>query len=385
LTAGDGMGGVLDMTVGPDGSVWAGTQYPGLLHWTGRAWQAIADPDGITGGRINDIQVDASGTLWCATAGGLAFYGGGAWRGLDGGEASAIEFGPGGAAYLLAGDGSIWRYAAGLWTALPPAQEGKYQTSHALHVARDGAVWLGTQNGAFRYDGQAWRQFTAQDGLPSNEVVAIAEGADGWLWFGTGSGAARVDPATLKLAAVTWPALPTPAPTAHITPTPTPVAQIAPTPAPCGQLSAEPFATVYRDSQIAARLGCPTAEAATTPAAFQPFELGLMFWRANERRIDVLQADGTWQRFIDTWDESQPAYDPSLTPPEGLLQPVRGFGKVWREQLGGPQAPIGWALAAEQSYDMRVQPFALGQMITGPGGQVYVLYADGTWARKEKP
>jgi hypothetical protein len=54
---------------------------------------------------------------------------------------------------------------------------------------------------------------------------------------------------------------------------------------------------------------------------------------------------------------------------------------VWREQLGGPQASIGWALAEEQSHEMMVQLFASGQMFLGPGGEVYVLYADGTWER----
>ncbi len=29
------------------------------------------------------------------------------------------------------------------------------------------------------------------------------------------------------------------------------------------------------------------------------------------------------------------------------MQPVRGFGKVWREILGGPGAFVGWGTAPE--------------------------------------
>jgi hypothetical protein len=104
-----------------------------------------------------------------------------------------------------------------------------------------------------------------------------------------------------------------------------------------------------------------------------------MFWRADEKAIYVLQADGTWARYVDTWDSAQPSSDPALKQPEGLLQPVRGFGKVWREQLNGPGAEIGWALVEEQGYEMLAQLFTGGQIFAGPRGEVYVLYTDDTW------
>jgi ligand-binding sensor domain-containing protein len=376
----DNVGSVLDVTVGPDGTVWVGAQASGLLRWTGQDWELITDPEGLTGWRIYDIEIDSHGTLWCATARGLVFYSDGTWSGQGGRETRAVEFGPGNAAYLLASDGIVWRYAGGQWVELPPPKEGHFLSAGALHVADDGAVWIGTQNGAFRYDGQAWAQFTAQDGLPANDVAAINQDADGWLWFGTENGAGRVDPSALDLSPVIWPVLPTPTTQAS----PTAIPQIAPTPTPCALSPAIPLAA-YDDGRTADRLGCPTTDATATRGAVQPFEQGLMFWRANEGTIYVLSADGVWVRYNDTWNESQPAHDPSLTPPAGLQQPVRGFGKVWQEQLGGPQADIGWALASEQAYDILVQPFTAGQVFIGAGGKVYVLYADGTWESYETP
>jgi hypothetical protein len=240
-----------------------------------------------------------------------------------------------------------------------------------IYATADGAVWMGTAEGAFRYDGRMWQTFTAQDGLPHNAVAAIAEAADGRLWFGTRNGAAHIDPAMLNLNPVAWPALPAPTPTPQVTPSLTL----------CGVSPADPFAMAYADGDAAARLGCPIAEATATGAAWQPFERGLMFWRADRRTIDVLHTDGRWVRYEDTWDESQPADDPSLVPPAGLWQPVRGFGKVWREQLGGPQAEVGWGLGPEQGYEMLAQSFGGGQMFLEAMGEVFVLYADGTWER----
>ena len=116
--------------------------------------------------------------------------------------------------------------------------------------------------------------------------------------------------------------------------------------------------------------------------AWQPFERGMMFWRADRREIYLLYsdlADNRWRAFADTWEESQPDRDPALHPPEDLEQPIRGFGKVWREELGGPQANVGWATLGEVGYTGRWQAFDRGLLIAGPDGHVYTLFDDGTW------
>jgi|GEM_PF-933912 len=375
----DRIGAVYDITVGPNGAVWAGAQAPGLLSWNGQDWELIPDPEGLTGWRINDIEVDGTGTVWSATARGLVFYGKEGWSGEGGQEATAVEFGPDDTAYLLLSDASVWRHTEGQWRGLPPLQEGHALSAEALHITADGAVWVGTQAGAFRYDGRSWRQFTAQDGLPANDVAGINQDAGGWLWFGTSNGAAHIDPEVLDLGPVAWPTLPAPTPP----PGPTAVPRTQPTLAACAIPPAGSFARPYEEARTAGKLHCPIAEAMSTRAAYQPFEYGQMFWRGDERAIYVLDADGTWARYPDSWDDSQPPADPARTPPLGLLQPVRGFGKVWRGPLGGPGASLGWALAGEQGYKMQVQPFAGGQMFAGPWGEVYVLYADSTWVTRE--
>jgi hypothetical protein len=77
---------------------------------------------------------------------------------------------------------------------------------------------------------------------------------------------------------------------------------------------------------------------------------------SNDRRgtFYVIYNDRTWQTFPDTWDESQPANDPSIAPPANWYQPERGIGKLWREQPG-VRDKLGWAYAPEISYTGRRQ------------------------------
>ena len=56
---------------------------------------------------------------------------------------------------------------------------------------RQGFLWVGTQNGLFRYDGSRFRAFTKDDGLPGVRIESLQEAEDGTLWVGTGTGLAR--------------------------------------------------------------------------------------------------------------------------------------------------------------------------------------------------
>lgn len=145
----------------------------------------------------------------------------------------------------------------------------------------------------------------------------------------------------------------------------------------CRNGPARAFASTY--AAVGERLGCADTQEVLTNGAYQPFQRGSMFWRADIRTIHVLTSDGVWAEYLEDWCPGFPEHDPSLDPPPGLFQPVRGFGKVWREELGGPEATIGWAVAQETDSETLVQPFDEGLMLADAQGAVYVLYADGTW------
>jgi ligand-binding sensor domain-containing protein len=66
---------------------------------------------------------------------------------------------------------------------------------------RTGFIWVGTENGLFRYDGGSFRHFGHEDGLPSTEVRGLAQAPDGSLWVATSDGVARGSARGFKLVA----------------------------------------------------------------------------------------------------------------------------------------------------------------------------------------
>lgn len=125
---------------------------------------------------------------------------------------------------------------------------------------------------------------------------------------------------------------------------------------------------------------CPLGPAATVQAAFQKFEHGFMLWRADTGEILVLYNTGRVERYKDSWQGETITYPE--TPPSGLVQPIRGFGKVWVENAPVRQA-LGWAVSLEQGYTMQYQSsgdFRYSRLyMTWPDGTV-IYVVESSWA-----
>ncbi len=61
-----------------------------------------------------------------------------------------------------------------------------------MYQDRAGFLWVGTENGLYRYDGHVFRAYTEADGLPAARVEAIHQTPDGTLWVGTRAGLVRL-------------------------------------------------------------------------------------------------------------------------------------------------------------------------------------------------
>lgn len=166
--------------------------------------------------------------------------------------------------------------------------------------------------------------------------------------------------------------------------TPTPAATTAPTPAPsttptplpsataCPQPVDPALAEFVQASPARDRLNCPLAAALTTPAAWEPFERGLMLWREDLNLIYVLGPDGIWISTGDTWREGDEPYDAAIVPPAGYYQPVSGFGKTWRGRPGIRET-LGWATAEEKGFTATIQEFGGGAVWLDPARNVFIL------------
>jgi hypothetical protein len=125
--------------------------------------------------------------------------------------------------------------------------------------------------------------------------------------------------------------------------------------------------------------GCPLGVPESTGQVQQNFEGGSMFWLASSQQIYILYNDDaspTWQVFDDTFEEGMPPQDDSLVPPPDLLQPVRGFGLVWRDNPTIRER-LGWAVEPELGYDGIIQSSEDRLYLRERGGGIVALQTDG--------
>lgn len=144
----------------------------------------------------------------------------------------------------------------------------------------------------------------------------------------------------------------------------------------------------------------PTPTISEIQVAEQLFENGRMFWLQPTNQIWVMvetsDGSGVWTVYEDKFEEGDVEFDPLIVAPTGLLQPERGFGRLWRdtEDLKGA---IGWALEAEVGHVSQYEYRPAGEVIDGvyeqaPGYHILAsIYGEvfrfneinGTWQRLE--
>ena len=127
--------------------------------------------------------------------------------------------------------------------------------------------------------------------------------------------------------------------------------------------------------------GFPTPQIYSVEMVEQLFEGGRMLWFQPNRQIWVLMGDegkvdptsGVWMCFDDTFVEGEPERLATMDPPMGtannssvggssLMQPIRGFGKVWRSNPEVREG-LGWALLPEALLTTRFEYVPGGEMV----------------------
>lgn len=156
----------------------------------------------------------------------------------------------------------------------------------------------------------------------------------------------------------------------------------------CETVPQDALGAIYQsDPGLQEALGCPLMGAAVpVGGAYQQYQNGLMVWvsslgTVNQPTIYALLNDGTYQRLNDTFVEGVDPESVGSQPPEGLLEPQRGFGKAWRDNPP-VRDRIGWASGQETPSSAQVLAFERGEMVRVDGrGQtiIFISGAPGTW------
>lgn len=177
--------------------------------------------------------------------------------------------------------------------------------------------------------------------------------------------------------------MPTQPPAATQTPASTPTS--APTATvPCSRPVGDRFSGIWAAIQKrvdSAPLGCPLNDPHVVKGAAQEFQNGYMLWRNDNQQILVLYTDGRAASFPDTFQAGTDPDNGGYQAPSGFVEPRSGFGKVWREQLGGPSSEIGWAKGGEYvTKNLMAQDFENGVVFWEDfvGNRVY-LANSGRW------
>ena len=275
-----------------------------------------------------------------------------------------------------------------LFVALLPSPD--YAADRTAYVVAPAAIWRTTDGGA---TWAQWRQTRFTDPADFRQRIHSAAVtprlADGGyrLYLGTGSGEVlTLDPTTMEWESPSAPvaaAAPSAtSPTNPPTATPSSPAEELLGDAPAGLFRPVGELALFWDNKVDAQqaLGWAATERPTSStAAIQRFDNGVMVWVEETGRIYAFLNNGRWLSYTDTFREGDPESDPAFAPPAGKQQPVRGFGKVWREHPDLRNA-IGWALTKEEPTTALRQAFERGQILRA-GVFVYPMVGEteGTW------
>jgi hypothetical protein len=144
------------------------------------------------------------------------------------------------------------------------------------------------------------------------------------------------------------------------------------------------FTTVYqKDKALQAALGCPQSPAISISGATLRFDNGLMLWASSladqpRKAIYALFSNGSYIRFEDNWTEGVDPVDPGEVAPAGKKTPIRGFGKVWKNNPTAHNG-LGWAVGDEAGTGAQIQRFERGEMLyIAALNQIYI-FVDGKW------
>ena len=84
-----------------------------------------------------------------------------------------------------------------------------------------------------------------------------------------------------------------------------------------------------------------------------------------------------WQQFSDNFEDGMPELDESMIAPPEHLQPIRGFGLVWREN-SEVRDRLGWATESEVGYDGVIQSSEDNIYLRVQNGGILVI-KEGDW------
>jgi hypothetical protein len=136
--------------------------------------------------------------------------------------------------------------------------------------------------------------------------------------------------------------------------------------------------------ELQRQLGYSSGPERRTHLTEQAFQGGAMLVTGDTNQVIVLvRSSGRWVGFPNPWRPGEVLASAGARPP-GTLEPLRGFGKVWREQPA-VKLQLGWPVYEERSAPGRIQAFENGTLLRSSYDVVYALFNDSAWRSLPAP
>ena len=173
------------------GVLWAGSWGTGLFRL---GPLGLVGAGGYGDGYVNDIESDASRTLWVASRAGLfAMKDGRTRRLLSASNVTAMGPSSDGGLWVGTRDGSLYRVGTDTSARLEPIGVRAPNQILAVFEDREGSVWIGHPDGLCRAKPGPFSSYGEQPWLARNPAMSILETADEAIWvFSDGGGLSRI-------------------------------------------------------------------------------------------------------------------------------------------------------------------------------------------------
>lgn len=199
-----------------EGNLWVGSHLAGAGYFDGEDWSVFRAEDGLADNTVQSITANRD-SLWFGHLGsGLSHYDGGSWRqygiseGLTHYSVNAVAFTSDstmwvghGTSGTMGSGGGLTHFDGNTWNQYTAIANFESNTVSDLVVDSEDNVWVAvsayaTQTGLLDggialHNGINWVDYTSDNGLPNNDVRAIAVDSNNHIWAGTTAGLAHFD------------------------------------------------------------------------------------------------------------------------------------------------------------------------------------------------
>ena len=175
-------------------TIWVATT-DGILHFNGTNWQIFTTADGLADNYIAGFIQDKSGNIWAyGFNNGLSLYNGSSWRSfLQNDRVVDVTQDKNGNIWLATDHGVI-KYDGNNFQSYTTVDGLLDNSINTIIVSDVNDVWCGTDYGANYYNGHVWQSVTTSDGLAGSQILQIVAGKSGEIWFSSFGGVSHYTP-----------------------------------------------------------------------------------------------------------------------------------------------------------------------------------------------